>query len=363
MKAGPFQIPLLPLDSQQLEFWNAAMTHAGSAIGIPDAEMCFTFQPGEAPSQKKAVFAVSLVEGPIIYLVVESFDFSEWTGTDLSDNEVSALPATIRKALDRGIIDLILNYLPQAMRERVTDMQALEPARLAREAKSRPISWLRVDLALDESDPIPLTLGLRVEELAAILGRESLDHVLGNSAALAAIAVPLRYSLGTITLGLDEVAGLSCGDLILLDAKSSKSVFYVTSPHARYGFTLQDNNWTCFEVAAHDVPESGGGREMEAEFPESEESGGNALDRIPVRLEFDVGSLTVPVGDLAQWRPGTIVEISPPRLDESIEVHIRAHGKWIASGDLVRVGERLAVRLARLAGRMQEDPEDSGDDS
>src|SRR5690606_41761603 len=84
---------------------------------------------------------------------------------------------------------------------------------------------------------------------------------------------------------------------------------------------------------------------------------------IPILLNFEVGRLTLPIGELAGWQPGTLVEIEPPRIDDGIEVVIRANGKWIGSGDLVRVGERLAVRIARLGSRGEAAGQEAGDES
>ncbi len=371
MKAGPCRIPSLPLDRQQLEFWNAAMSHAGTEISLSDAEIRFQFCPATAPGAKKGGFSVALPEGPVLLLAIERFDFEEWTGTELTYNEVHALPATMRKAMDRGILDLLLSQLPEEVAGRIGEIQALDPARLTREAKTRPLSWLEVSLTIEDSAPVAFLLGLRPEEFATILGKDNLELLMSHSEALAAVPIPLRYSLGTVELGLDEFSGLAQGDLILFESKSSRTVFYVTSPHARYGFTSQDSQWYCHEILPLQRTGQAGERTDGVEEVETgaetddpfEEGGPGDVGAIPILLNFEVGRLTLPIGELAGWQPGTLVEIEPPRIDDGIEVVIRANGKWIGSGDLVRVGERLAVRIARLGSRGEAAGQEAGDES
>ena len=62
-----------------------------------------------------------------------------------------------------------------------------------------------------------------------------------------------------------------------------------------------------------------------------------ALDSIPVSLDFDVGTLAVPLATLAAIKPGYVFEL-PNRLEDA-RVVIRANGTPIGRGELVAVGE------------------------
>lgn len=369
MNIRPCLVPALSDDCQALAFWNAALSHAEREIPVPGCDASILFRPGKPPAPKKFGHWVKLAEGPALYLTVEDFDFELWTGTDLTYSEMSPLPATIRKAIDRGILEIARRQMPEEINDRVSEIQALDPARLAREMKSQQFLWLDVTLTVEQS-PIRLTAGFRSKDLPAILGSCEIEPILTGSEAFAEIPIPLRFSLGTLRLGLDELAGLEAGDLLLLEAQSGDTVFFVTAPHARYVLSSAGQDWVCSEVQpvrfsgeGSDPEDAGDEMDMETDAGENAAGETDAFGSIPVRLDFEIGKVTVPVGQLATWRPGTIVEIEPPVVDDSVEVTIRANGRRIGSGNLVRVGERLAVRLGRFASRGEIAAKESGDEA
>ena len=68
-----------------------------------------------------------------------------------------------------------------------------------------------------------------------------------------------------------------------------------------------------------------------------------AADNIPVSLDFELGNLAVPLGELATLRPGYVFEL-PGNLD-AVRVVIRANGTRVGHGELVAVGDVLGVQL------------------
>jgi type III secretion system YscQ/HrcQ family protein len=84
--------------------------------------------------------------------------------------------------------------------------------------------------------------------------------------------------------------------------------------------------------------------------PISPETAGGArvssLESIPVSLEFDLGSLSVPLGELAALGPGYVFEL-PMRLEHA-RVVIRANGTPIGQGELVAAGDTLGVQLLSI---------------
>jgi type III secretion protein Q len=75
-------------------------------------------------------------------------------------------------------------------------------------------------------------------------------------------------------------------------------------------------------------------------------SEGPALDALPVRLEFDLGQLSIALGELAALAPGYVFTLPQPV--EGSNVTIRANGTAVGRGELVAVGETLGVRLLAL---------------
>jgi type III secretion protein Q len=78
----------------------------------------------------------------------------------------------------------------------------------------------------------------------------------------------------------------------------------------------------------------------------SDPNAAGAADHIPVSLDFDLGNLAVPLGELAALKPGYVFEL-PNSLD-SARVIIRANGTRVGHGELVAVGDVLGVQLLAL---------------
>jgi type III secretion protein Q len=72
----------------------------------------------------------------------------------------------------------------------------------------------------------------------------------------------------------------------------------------------------------------------------------DALARTPVTLEFELGQLTLPLGEIAGLAPGYVFQL-PGRLEDA-RVVIRAGGRVIGRGELVAVGEVLGVQVTAL---------------
>jgi type III secretion protein Q len=69
-------------------------------------------------------------------------------------------------------------------------------------------------------------------------------------------------------------------------------------------------------------------------------------DNIPISLDFELGGLTLPLGELATLKAGYVFEL--PGSLEKLRVGIRANGTRISQGELVAVGDVLGVQLLSL---------------
>lgn len=71
-----------------------------------------------------------------------------------------------------------------------------------------------------------------------------------------------------------------------------------------------------------------------------------ALERIPVRLTFDLGERSLPLGELKALQPGQTLDLGRPL---GSAVNIRANGALIGQGELIEIDGRLGVSIATLA--------------
>lgn len=100
-----------------------------------------------------------------------------------------------------------------------------------------------------------------------------------------------------------------------------------------------------FTGAAREIP-----TETTMQEPPSEDTPANAhtsaLAGVPVVLDFEVGSLSLPLGKVGAMKPGYVLQL-PMRLEDA-RVVIRANGVRIGHGELVAVGDVLGVQVLAI---------------
>jgi type III secretion protein Q len=71
------------------------------------------------------------------------------------------------------------------------------------------------------------------------------------------------------------------------------------------------------------------------------------LDALEVNLRFEVGDLSLSLGELRNIRAGHVFDLAQPL--NRCPVRIVAHGNVLGKGHLVAVGDRLGVRVSEFA--------------
>lgn len=71
----------------------------------------------------------------------------------------------------------------------------------------------------------------------------------------------------------------------------------------------------------------------------------STLDELPVALAFELGRTAMPLREVRQLAPGAIVPLAHVTKET---VDIIANGKRVGRGEIVRIGESLGVRIARM---------------
>jgi type III secretion protein Q len=70
------------------------------------------------------------------------------------------------------------------------------------------------------------------------------------------------------------------------------------------------------------------------------------LGQIPCTVVMELGRITLTMGELARMRPGHTLELSAP--PGAASVRLVVHGRTIGHGELVTVGDELAVAVQSL---------------
>ena len=170
----------------------------------------------------------------------------------------------------------------------------------------------------------------------------------------AGLRIPLPFSLGSTQITLREVAGIRPGDIVSIEEwASSGSALLVTADLGAAGrrlvglaegsrITLQQIKDTAMNRDTPDAtapPDDGSAAPLPLD----------RLDGLEVNLRFEVGDLSLSLGELKGIRAGHVFDLAQP-LNRS-PVRILAHGNLLGKGHLVAVGDRLGVRVSEFAPR------------
>ncbi|WP_157188272.1 type III secretion system cytoplasmic ring protein SctQ [Nitratireductor pacificus] len=237
---------------------------------------------------------------------------------------------------------------------------------------SRELVWLEEKLgeriaieAIGEAPPPgevePLTFTIRaVGELfvgalrfedgsaAASLGRLLAEHRTGSPPRPNHVLLPVRHCFGAARISAGEMRALLPGDVVLVDDTAGEAAtgLLIVADHLlapvdrtdagiRLGAPLNLAIGSRWEWIMEDKISPATGRDVEdVDF-----------DGVPVALVFELGRKTMPLGELADLAPGTVVPLAEA---SGTGVDVIANGKRIGRGEIVRIGEAMGVRLVRI---------------
>lgn len=173
------------------------------------------------------------------------------------------------------------------------------------------------------------------------------------SGALEALRMPVSFVLGHTALTLKEIGGVSAGDIVSIEDWSSSGSGLLLNAQVGGGAGLQlaglaegsritllhvkDTPMNREPAAASAVPDE----QLASPLPL------DRLDAMEVKLRFEVGDLSLSLGELRTLRTGHVFELVQP-LNRSL-VRILAHGNLLGKGYLVAVGDQLGVRVTEFA--------------
>lgn len=172
----------------------------------------------------------------------------------------------------------------------------------------------------------------------------------GPGADLDRLRLPLRFAIGTTRLRLQEVRGIGRGDIVAIEdwRAAGPAVVVEAAPGGAAGprFTaLAEGSRITIQQAReqtmHRPPDAAPAARDPAELAV------DRLDAIEVTLRFEVGDLSISLGELRNVRAGHVFELGQP-INRG-PVRIVAHGNLLGKGTLVAVGDRLGVRVSEFA--------------
>jgi type III secretion protein Q len=189
---------------------------------------------------------------------------------------------------------------------------------------------------------------------------KALDSVVGMLALplpapahqLNGLRVPLPFSLGSTQITLREVAGIRPGDIVSIEEWSSSGAALLVSADlgasGRRLVGLAEGS----RITLQQIKDIAMNRDTPQATALPDEGGASPLpldrlDSLEVNLRFEVGDLSLSLGELKAIRAGHVFDLLQP-LNKS-PVRILAHGNVLGKGHLVAVGDRLGVRVSEFA--------------
>ena len=228
-----------------------------------------------------------------------------------------------------------------------------------------PHAWSDTSSALSDS-LTTVTLGFTVTtgatgQATSGLLRMSPDVVrrlLGNtgwrepgplSGAWTALPVRLRIEMHGIRFPLEELTAAEVGDVLVLGGRShcwrNLHVLAEDSIDLKRRWSAEyDGERLRINAALPYVSTESSMSEPDAKPGSPADT--NSLAGVGVTIDFEIGSTALPLGDLANLKPGYVFELAG-NLNQ-VRVVIRANGKRVGYGELVAVGDTLGVQLLSL---------------
>lgn len=188
------------------------------------------------------------------------------------------------------------------------------------------------------------------ETLVPVFARRRVDS---SARQFDALRLPLRFELGSTTLALKELAGIRAGDVIGIERWAAfGSALQVTAnaggPAGLHIVGRADGS--LITVTAMGDPRMNRDDPAAADPSLAGDPAGlplSRLDALEVALRFEVGELSLTLGELKSLSPGHVFDLGQTL--NRCDVRILAHGNLLGRGYLVAVGDRLGVRVSEFA--------------
>ncbi|MCP3877887.1 MAG: YscQ/HrcQ family type III secretion apparatus protein [Sulfitobacter sp.] len=293
----------------------------------------------QTPSRTVSTDAFALKsQGSNLWLEIDAHTFGQlcapWTGNEPLED----LPAQLREAVRSAALTPLLEGLNACC--------GIE-TRLARDTSPGQGQASHTQCLglwnMPAAGVVPLVT-IHLDDAATALLIAGLDHTPPAASLQDWSRLPLdaTVEIGQTDLRMLELKALEPGDLILLPPGAPAYENELIVRHRRRpiatahldGHTLTVDRLLESVMAGNTAPNT------QETLP-----GGLDPESVEVRLTFDLGQLSISLGDLQQIQPGYNFELDMPAM---ASVRIRAGDQVIGRGELIQIEERLGVRVTEL---------------
>ncbi len=357
-----WQPPAFSSQFEDHELWNAILSYRDVPLSQGGSAAAFRFSAIDPPDPVTPALLLQADGGPLFVAAIDAFPFTAMFGADLEMHDVRDLPPALRGCIEEGVVGTIWDAIPENHmgRPKIIARGALEDLS---ERIGKGLHWLSVSIDRITAEPVKLSLGAAMSSFTSVIAAGALAPAAVNRGLAESLATEACHTLGSLRLSYRDLARLRPGDVVALP-RLPPDLIVLRAQGRAHAFRLTDETWICLghEVTEryrrsllervtsmsedHDhLPRIGEDPHRDAATAETQIA---AMTELGVIVDFDVGRISIPLAQVQAWQPGAVVSLDRPALDNGIEVTIRANGQLIGTGDLIRIDERIGVRITRI---------------
>lgn len=342
-------VPTVLHSQREVELWNAILSHSGRRIAVAGGRS-FQFSSIERPAEAAHALLVEAEQGLRLAVVVRSFPFATMFGSDIDIPDIRTLPQPLRGCLEEGVVASFWNGLPD---ERLGGFRMVKSGPLAeviRTSGEDEWQWFAVTIEGVAAEPLGALVGLSAGALLRLFRADGWGLAVATNDLAGLLTAEAFYTLGDLTLSVGALRQIRPGDVVVLSEPPNDQTLIRTN-WTTYSFSRAEGGWVCAGRSA--VERYRADPEMTEATIMTQGSTDTKgvlldLDELAIVVDFDLGRFTIPLAQMQSWQPGSIVQLDPPPATDGVEVSVRANGRVIGNGDLIRIDDRMAVRLTRL---------------
>lgn len=334
-----------------IQVWNAIAALAGEKIDLPQSGASLVFALADAPPGENWSVAVrdSSTKVPALVQVVD-FPFRPLLDVELEARDIAALPEDLREALHAGMVTAAAETaLPGRVPPVVTGQGAVSAFPQFLSARTQ---WFSIRVETAQGVTFEATLAVdRAAVVRQLADRLPPAHPMVERVT-ERVPVSIHFTVGAMTVPLRELGLFQPGAVAVMEQLPGASVL-VRAGKRRLEFQRADEGWRCGRMVREPAAVFGPSRKGTAmdENLGDPPAGLASMHDLPLTLDFDIGRVSVPLSELSGWTEGTVVQMDPPSPTDGVAVTIRANGEVVGAGEIVRIDDRIAVRVTRFLAR------------
>jgi type III secretion protein Q len=365
MNLVPWQPPAFLRTCQEVDLWNAILSYRDHPLVHEGWNAAFKFRAIDPPDPATPALLIQPDEGPRFAAVISFFPFAAMFGADLEIAELHALPQALRGYLEEGIVSTLWRAIPDnrmgGVRIAATGtLEAIVSQIAASELQDElpnklpnKLQWLSISIEDVAPEPVTISIGLTVASFVSVIAGGAIAPAAVDRGLAHVLVTEASYTLGSLPTTFDQLARLGPGDLVMLP-ELPPDLVVLRAQGRSHAFRFLNENWVFLgrEAAERYRPTPGTTERTSAMSQEYDPSEVQVTDlrELGVVVDFDLGRMSIPLAQVQAWQPGAVV-LEPPALNPGVEVAIRANGQVIGIGDLVRIDDRVGVRITRLISK------------